>query len=100
MDPVYSSTVSFFFIDGNIDGVFLEIGPSYDWGVLTSDENEKLCSEYGNCTIPFYECIFSILGFFLPFIAFEVKVLKHLVIRGVRGSVWIGFELKTHLIQI
>lgn len=39
-----------------------------------------ICSIYGDCTIPFYECTFSIPGILFPFTASEIEVLKHLVI--------------------
>lgn len=79
MDYVYSSTIYVCSRDGNLDGAFPEVSPSSDWGVLTPYENDIICSEYGGCAIPFYECTFSILGLDIPFTTFETEVSKHLV---------------------
>lgn len=45
-------------------------------------ENERICSEYGDCPIPFYECTFQVLGLRLPFNAFKMKVIKHMVLNS------------------
>lgn len=58
---------------------FIEVGSSSDWGFLTPNGNERICSEYCDCTILFYECIFLVLVICPPFTTFEIKVLKHLV---------------------
>lgn len=79
MDYVYSSIV-FFAKGGNLDGTVFEVGPFLDWSALTPNENERICSEYGDYAIPFYKCTFSILGLRLPFTTFETNVLKHLVL--------------------
>lgn len=79
MDSVYSSTISIFVRDGNLDGAFLEVVSSSDWGVLTPSDNVRICSEYDNYIILFYECTFSILGLCLSYTVFEIDVLKHLV---------------------
>lgn len=79
-DSVYSSSVSVFAREGNLDGAFLEVVPYLDWGALTFDENERICNEYGDYAIPFYECIFSIQGLRLPFTVFKMEVLKQLIV--------------------
>lgn len=75
VDFVYTSVVSFFAREGNLDETFLDVGPFMNWGVLAPSKNERICSEYGDCVNPFYERIFSIL----PFNDFEMGVLKHLI---------------------
>lgn len=80
MDFVYSSTIFIFTIDSNLDGAFLKVSLSFDCGILTPYKNERICSEYGDWVIPFYEYIFFFLGFRLPFSAFEIEVRKHAVI--------------------
>lgn len=79
VDLVYSSTIYVFARDGNLDGEFLNVCPSLDRGVLTPNEDERICNEYGYCVVPFYECNFSVLGLRLPFTAFDIEVLKHMV---------------------
>lgn len=41
---------------------------------------KRICSEYDECTIPFYECTFSITGLCLPFNNFKIEILNHLMI--------------------
>lgn len=79
-DLVYSSTISIFAREGNLDGTFLNVGPSLDWGVLTPGENERVYNEYGYCAILLYECIFSILGLRIPCNGFKMEVLKNLMV--------------------
>lgn len=71
--------VLFFLEKSILIDAFLEVRSSSHWGILTSNENERICIEYGDCTIPFYKCIFSVLGLLLPFIVFEIEVINHLV---------------------
>lgn len=80
MDFVYSSSVSILSWESNIDGEFIEVGMSLDWGVLTLGENERICNEYGDYVFPFYECIFLILGLWLLFNGFKMEVRKHLMV--------------------
>lgn len=80
MDFAYSSTIYAFVKYGNLDEAFLGGCPSSEWGALRPIENVRICSKYNECAIPFYEYLFSILGLYFPFIDFEIKVLKHLVV--------------------
>lgn len=34
VDFIYSSTISIFSIEGNLDVAILDVGPSSDWGVM------------------------------------------------------------------
>lgn len=79
VELVYSSIISIFFIDDNLDGAFLDVGPSSDSDVLTPNKNERMCSEYGDYVIPFYGCTFSVMGICLSFSVFDIYVFKHLV---------------------
>lgn len=47
---------------------------------LDPGENDRIYNEYGDCVIPFYECIFSILGLWLSSNVFKMEVLKHLMV--------------------
>lgn len=80
VDHVISTIVSTFAREGSLDRAFLDVYPSLDWGVLTSEEDIMICSEYDGCVIPFYWCIFSILGLRLPFNSSEMEVFNHLMI--------------------
>lgn len=56
-DVVYSSNVSIFAREGNLNGVFLDYGPSSNWVILTPDANERIYSEYTDCDIPFMSAL-------------------------------------------
>lgn len=78
VDYAYFSTVPMFSKNNSLDGVFLEVNTSSDWGVPRPNGNDMICDEYGDYVIPFYKCLFSILGFCLPFTSFEIEVLKYM----------------------
>lgn len=61
-------------------GAILDVGPSSNLDVLITGEGERTYTKYGDCVIPFYACVFLIIGLRLPFIDFETKVLKHLMV--------------------
>lgn len=42
---------------GTLEEVFLDVGPSSNWGALILEDDKIIYSEYGECIIPFYECI-------------------------------------------
>lgn len=69
VDPVYSSIIFKFFKEGNIDRAFLEGGPSLHKGFLTSNENKRICNEYDDCIILFYDCTFLVMGLPIYFLA-------------------------------
>lgn len=69
VDPVYSSIIFLFFKEGNIDGAFIEGGPSLHWGFLTSNENKRICNEYDDCVILFYDFTFLVMGLRIYFLA-------------------------------
>lgn len=71
-DLVFSSIVSIFVREGSLDGTFLDVGLPLDWGVFTLGDNERIYNEYGDCAIPFYQCVFLILGIWFPFNDFEM----------------------------
>lgn len=77
---MYSSIVFVFAREVSLDGTFLDVFPSSDWGILTPSENERICSKYSDCIIPFYKCIFSILGIWMPLNGLEMDVLNHLIV--------------------
>lgn len=88
MDPVdsslpwegflYSLNVSIFTKEGNLNKVFSKVGESSLWGLTIPSEDERICNDYGNCTMPLYKYIFSTLGVCFPFTTFEISVLNYL----------------------
>lgn len=80
VDPVTLPTLSIFVRKGNLGGDFLEVCPYIDWGVLTLDEDKRIWSGYGECVIPFYEWVFSILDIWFPFNSFEIEVFTYLMV--------------------
>lgn len=71
VDLAISITTSTFSREGNLEREFLDVSPSSDQGVLIPEESKRIYSEYGNCTIIFYKCNFSLMGLRLPFNSFE-----------------------------
>lgn len=51
-----------------------------EWPVHPVIERNMICSSFDNCMVSFYECLFTGVGFWLPFSEFEVVVLKCLKI--------------------
>lgn len=80
VDPEILKIASTFDHKSSLEGDFLDVGPSSDWGEFISEEDKRIRSEYGEYVIPFYECTFSILGLHLPFNDLEIEVLNYLII--------------------
>lgn len=55
---VFSSTVSIFTKYRNLDGAFSDVGELLLWGLTIPGNDDRICNEYGNCTIPIYEYLF------------------------------------------
>lgn len=79
------------------------MGKSLLWGLTTPSEDDRIWNEYGNCTIPVYEYLFSTLGVCLPFTAFEVGVFNyrmvapsqlHCLVRRTQRSIDTGMNIK------
>lgn len=62
VDSIYCSTIYVFARESNLDETFLKVGPSSYWGLLIPSKNDKICSEYGGCAIPFLWMLFLGLG--------------------------------------
>lgn len=58
----------------------IDVGPLQDQSVLSLDKDQRICDQYGGCAITFHECLFSLVGYGLPFNGFEISVLNHLLI--------------------
>lgn len=56
------------------------MGESSLWGLTIPSDEDMICNEYGNCTIPLYEYHFSSLGVRFPFTAFEVGVFNYIMV--------------------
>lgn len=78
MDSVYSSTIFDFAKVGGLDDDFTEVVPHSYRGILGPSKDERICDKYGDYDITFYEYTFCV-GICLPFIAFEIGVIKHLI---------------------
>ncbi|KAI5412499.1 hypothetical protein KIW84_057245 [Lathyrus oleraceus] len=77
---IFSSTVSVFTKEGNLDRAFFDIGQLSLWGLTIPDDEDKICNEYDYYIIPLYEYLFSFLGVCLSFTTFEVGVLNYLMV--------------------
>lgn len=69
---IYFSTVSIFNKEGSLNKAFYEVGALSLWGFTIYGKDDKICSDYGNCSVPLYEYPFSTLGVRKPYTAFEV----------------------------
>lgn len=58
---------------------FSEVGESSFLGLTIPGEDDGICSEYDNYTIPLYEYLLSTIGVCMPFTAFEVDVFNFLM---------------------
>lgn len=58
VDPAILAPTSTFTCKCSLKRAFLNIGPSFEWGVLIPQEDKRICNEYDECAIPFYECVF------------------------------------------
>lgn len=68
------STIIYIFArKGSLIRVFLEVGPSYNLGVLIPKEDKIIFSDSGECHVPLYECTFLNLGLQFPFNDFKVE---------------------------
>lgn len=75
---IYFSTISVFAKVGGLDGAFINVDPFSYWGILSLFKDERTCNKYDDCTFPFYERTFSVVGVRLAFHAFDIEDLKHL----------------------
>lgn len=44
-----------------------DMGPPEDWGVLSPDEDQRVCSQYDGCDITLHGYMFSPIGYRIPF---------------------------------
>lgn len=58
MDHETLDNASTFVPEGDLDRVFTEVGPSFDFGVLVFEKDKMMCSKYDRCVIHLYECCF------------------------------------------
>lgn len=65
-NPLISITAFIFAREVSLYMVFLGVGPSSGWGVLTPEEDKRICSEYGRYIIPLYKHTFFSLVFTFP----------------------------------
>lgn len=65
------------------------------WVNLPLDKDKGICSEYGECVIPFYESTFLILGFRFPLNKFKIEVFNHLMVAPCICTLQVGHILKS-----
>lgn len=80
MDQKTLEIVSAIAYDDGLDCALTNIRSSFDRGLFPPDGDKSICNEYDGCIIPFHECLFSLIGFCLPFYDFEINVMTHLMI--------------------
>ncbi|KAI5407158.1 hypothetical protein KIW84_053419 [Lathyrus oleraceus] len=68
---IYSPIISIFSKEGSLNIAYFEVGELSLWGLTILGEDDIVCSEYDNLTIPLYEYLFKTLGVHLPFTIFE-----------------------------
>lgn len=59
---VFSSILSSFTKERNLDGALSDVGEPSLWGLTISKDEDKICNNDGKCTIPLYEYLFFISG--------------------------------------
>lgn len=57
----------------------IQVGSTKDWVVFCPKEDQRICSQYDGCVIPFHRCLF-LIGYPLPLNKFEVGAPVHLLI--------------------
>lgn len=75
-----SGTASLFSYNDVFAQAITDVGSLEYCGVLPPNEIQRLCSSYCGCVIHVHECLFSLVGYRLPFNGFEISVLNHLLI--------------------
>lgn len=75
-----SSVVSIFSHSDAFVQAMTNVGPPEDLGVLSSDEDQRVCGQYGRCIIPFHECLFPSLVIVSPLMNLKNSVINHVLI--------------------
>lgn len=54
------------------------VGCPYNWLILLVDSEKRVRNPFDGCSVLLYECLFTMIGLWLPLSEFEVAVLKYL----------------------
>lgn len=71
---------SVFTCDGAFNQALTNMGFTTNLGDIFAGEERRICNRYGSCVNSFLKCLFSIIGFRLPFNELKVNILNHLLI--------------------
>lgn len=68
----------------------IEVDRPSNWLVLSVESEKMICSSFGGCFIPFYECFFTRLNLWLPLNEFKEETLRFLNISNLQlhPSAW------------
>lgn len=73
MDPDIPENVFVFVREHVFDQTSTSLDPLTYWIIIPLDGDKRVYSQYDECVILFHECLFSLIGYRLPFNEFEVK---------------------------
>lgn len=59
-----------------IDATNIVVGDPLNWSVLQVDSGKRICNPFDGCPVPFYECMFTRIGLWMPLFEFDVVVLS------------------------
>lgn len=77
MDSKITGTSSSMSTKAIMNAVGIMVGDPLEWLALLVSWEKGICSSFDDCVVPFYECLFTRIGLWLPFFKFEVVVLKY-----------------------
>lgn len=80
MDQESIDNISIFTCEHYLDHAITTVGPSEDWVMILPKEDKSICSKYDGCIVPIHECLFSLIGFHIPFNDLKVEVFNYLLI--------------------
>lgn len=90
VEPEYLAHKPVFFLGEEMSSGPLELGGSFDWGIILVPTEKRIFHTLEECFIPFYSCIFWELGVRLPLTSFE-EILDHLRVQPfTTSSLWLG----------
>lgn len=56
----------------------MAFGNSLDCAILPVGPDERACSSFEGCSVPMYECVFTMFEMHMPFYDFEVVKMNRL----------------------
>lgn len=80
MVPKIVWTPSILNIVGDVTKAEITVDDPPDWVIIPIGPDERVCKSFEGCSVPLYECIFSMFEIRLSFSDFEMVVIDHLKI--------------------